>query len=804
MQHSIHRSISPRNPNNLPPLIRRELIYAQMADNSPPPPQPATLVKHHSERSHSRSNSAAQQPAASGGVPASSPSPPPTAHCPHVSSLLNLNLLRQRFRSRTFQKAFVADQLECCDCNVHFPKDHLWACLQCTNVDCARCGRHDQHHASKHYKAEKHALAIHLHTRVIWCYVCDAEVPDEYDTKQLQGDAIPPQLVRSALDKEDAAAEVEQAGDNAGSMDADGDDAEEPEEITWRTYLNNPNGGITGLSNLGNTCFFNAGTQALLHCPPLIAFFAELSGTPEERAVAAMADAHTPAQRQNQEMRVKLTEDFSTLLRKTWGGRYHLCVPTDLLRDILLLNPFFRGYGQHDSQEFIRCILDNLHEAVKLKVFYEYDLKKQLQRSKEEAAEKEKQEAKREREEELNQKDNDVAASSNNNGDSNSGSNPPKPSAPVVKRYPEASIIASLFQGTLESRVECSNCHHVSTTRDPFYDLSLEIPRENQLKKIGAERGSDALTPQAKGGFFSGLGNFLGLSTPTLSLETCLHSFCTSDNLLQKDQYKCDQCKLKVNATKILSLGSESTLPEVLSIHIKRFSHNSYFGSKIGRHVTFPLENLDMAPFLTQQRTPSEIASAAAAAAAAPTAPKKKELKSSPSSASASSSSSSSPALYDLFAIVRHLGSVSGGHYIAYCRSHTTGRWYEFDDKHVTEISEEKVAKIEAYVLFYRRKHKTGPLDRIMKQIEAVTVSNPSDSAAAVSSASGSPAGGSRPYRYVSRYWIKKMEVLGRPEPIDNRDLCCPHGIPKPLPLVSPPRQHQAASNPPREGRWIA
>lgn len=616
--------------------------------------------------------------------------------------------------------------------------------------------------------------------------MCDAEVPDEFDTKQLQGDAIPPQLVRSALDKEDAAAEVEEAGDNAGSMDAD-DDAEEPEEITWRTYLNNPNGGITGLSNLGNTCFFNAGTQALLHCPPLVAFFSELSGTSDERTVAAMADAHTPVQRANQEMRLKLTEDFSTLLRKTWGGRYHLCVPTDLLRDILLLNPFFRGYGQHDSQEYIRCILDNLHEAVKLKVFYEYDLKKQLAQSKEAAAEKEKLEAKREREEEMKEKD-DAAAASSNGGGSSSNNSTPKAAAPIVKRYPESSIIASLFQGTLESRVECSNCHHVSTTRDPFYDLSLEIPRENQLKKIGAERGTDALTPQAKGGFFSGLGNFLGLSTPTLSLETCLHSFCTSDSLLQKDQYKCDQCKLKVNATKILSLGSESTLPEVLSIHIKRFSHNSYFGSKIGRHVTFPLENLDMAPFLTQQRTPSEIASAAAAAAAAPAASKdkKKELKSSSSSASASASSSS-PALYDLFAIVRHLGSVSGGHYIAYCRSHTTGKWFEFDDKHVTEISEEKVAKIEAYVLFYRRKHKAAPLARIMKQIEAVTVHHPMATVAAAASsasASPSPSAASRPYRYVSRYWLKKMEVLGRPEPIDNRDLCCPHGIPKPLPLV--------------------
>ena len=36
---------------------------------------------------------------------------------------------------------------------------------------------------------------------------------------------------------------------------------------------------------------------------------------------------------------------------------------------------------------------------------------------------------------------------------------------------------------------------------------------------------------------------------------------------------------------------------------------------------------------------------------------------------------------------------VTGGHYLAYCRHHVTGKWYEFDDRDVTEISEEDVLK---------------------------------------------------------------------------------------------------------------
>ena len=85
---------------------------------------------------------------------------------------------------------------------------------------------------------------MHLGTRVIWCYDDNAEVPDEYSNQQTSG--ITPQLIRSALDQEDAAPEVEDdapVDNNSAELD----------EYAYRGYLNNPAGGRTGLSNLGNT-----------------------------------------------------------------------------------------------------------------------------------------------------------------------------------------------------------------------------------------------------------------------------------------------------------------------------------------------------------------------------------------------------------------------------------------------------------------------------------------------------------------------------------------------------------------------
>ena len=39
-------------------------------------------------------------------------------------------------------------------------------------------------------------------------------------------------------------------------------------------------------------------------------------------------------------------------------------------------------------------------------------------------------------------------------------------------------------------------------------------------------------------------------------------------------------------------------LPEVLCIHLKRFRFDTFHPSKIGRHISFPMDDLCMAPYL--------------------------------------------------------------------------------------------------------------------------------------------------------------------------------------------------------------
>lgn len=58
-----------------------------------------------------------------------------------------------------------------------------------------------------------------------------------------------------------------------------------------------------------------------------------------------------------------------------------------------------------------------------------------------------------------------------------------------------------------------------------------------------------------------------------------------------------------------------------------------------------------------------------------------------------------SPGWYDLSSVVVHIGQMSGGHYITYCRKEE--RWFKFDDSKVTTVSEAEVLDAEAYILFY-------------------------------------------------------------------------------------------------------
>lgn len=69
----------------------------------------------------------------------------------------------------------------------------------------------------------------------------------------------------------------------------------------------------------------------------------------------------------------------------------------------------------------------------------------------------------------------------------------------------------------------------------------------------------------------------------------------------------------------------------------------------------------------------------------------------------AGSDAASSDNVYDLYAVCNHMGTMTRGHYTAYCRNPADGQWYMFDDNHVQPLAEEQLVTAGAYLLFYVR-----------------------------------------------------------------------------------------------------
>eukprot|EP00762_Andalucia_godoyi_P003387 ANDGO_06591.mRNA.1 Putative ubiquitin carboxyl-terminal hydrolase 11 len=158
------------------------------------------------------------------------------------------------------------------------------------------------------------------------------------------------------------------------------------------------------------------------------------------------------------------------------------------------------------------------------------------------------------------------------------------------------------------------------------------------------------------------------------SIASCLDMFVKQEILGDNDQWYCPKCKAHVHASKKFDLAR---LPEVLVIHLKRFSYSSLFRSKLETTINFPVEGLDVSPYLDS---------------------------------AAHGVTDASDTVYDLFATSNHFGSLSGGHYTASALSGKDENvsWYKFDDSWVAAANQRDLDSPSAYVLFYRRRHRSS------------------------------------------------------------------------------------------------
>ncbi|KAI7824011.1 hypothetical protein BX661DRAFT_145194 [Kickxella alabastrina] len=361
--------------------------------------------------------------------------------------------------------------------------------------------------------------------------------------------------------------------------------------------------GMTGLKNFGNTCFMNCVIQCLVGTVPFARYF--LQGGWKKDLVRGSKSSYSD-----------VVVEFSRLIENMWCGQYGSLSPIGFRSAVGNCSAQFKGNDQEDAQEFALFVLDTLHESLN-------------------------------RVHPRPPPDSDMTPDEEIQFEHL----PDFQQANIQwERYIRRnwSIMTSIFQGQVQSRLTCLLCKHTSTTYFTFTELSVPIP-----------------TPEAKPSSAAVLSRKSSSKSSTpVSIYQCLDAFSGSEILDGDNKWHCPRCKSRRKASKRMLI---SRLPLVLIVHLKRFSTIGHFREKLETNAVFPTRQLQMDTYMMpdarQQSTTS----------------------------------------YNLYAVANHYGTLSSGHYTASVFNGLRGQWNYFDDTRVAPVPEDKVASSAAYMLFYVR-----------------------------------------------------------------------------------------------------
>ena len=234
-------------------------------------------------------------------------------------------------------------------------------------------------------------MVINTATFQVWCYLCDDEVAEDSSKKLLECvQLVKREAQKPVLDQETAERKVQGvlesispfiASENSVSADIKIRKQAVPTTFNVSLKLENDavqndfNDGyksemlprVRGLTNLGNTCFFNAMVQNLAQTPFLLEVLKETSQTGDQFELPG-GKMKISDEEEIEVPKIKgelpgwgtftqtLAETLEELQTKS-GGVYN---PRNLLRQFTNKWPQFAGGDQHDSHEALRHLLESV------------------------------------------------------------------------------------------------------------------------------------------------------------------------------------------------------------------------------------------------------------------------------------------------------------------------------------------------------------------------------------------------------------------------------------------------------------
>ena len=334
--------------------------------------------------------------------------------------------------------------------------------------------------------------------------------------------------------------------------------------------------GLSGLANLGNTCFINSCMQVLSHTYELNMFL----------------EKNTYKNKLNNKPDSALLIEWDEIRKLLWAENC-IVTPGKFLKTIqkvahIKKMDMFTGYSQNDLPEFLLFVVDCFHSALAREINMNING--------------------------TVQNDTDKVAV--------------KCFEMIKQMYQnEYSEIWNIFYAIHVSEiVSLETGKQLSMSPEPFFMIDLPIPSNNRAP----------------------------------SLIDCFNLYVEGEVLEGENAWYNEETKQKENVRKKISFWS---FPDILVIDLKRFNARNQKNQIL---VTFPIDNLDLSPYVVGYKKSSYI--------------------------------------YDLYGVCNHSGGVMGGHYTSYVKN-ANGKWYHFNDTSVSELrSGDAVVSPKAYCLFYRKK----------------------------------------------------------------------------------------------------
>lgn len=619
---------------------------------------------------------------------------------------------------------------------------------------------------------------MNLSSQRVWCYLCECEVFIHKQPNRFHQRA-------NSLDSNEGARRTfqhqhQEVLDRGGAGEAgsfSSSDYEE-EEFDYQGQLN----GLVGLKNIANTCYMNSALQALSNSPPLTGYFLECGSIVMSSVTRS---------------KIGLAKSYLRLIKELWlNKRRGYIVPDEIIRGISTIHPMFRGYQQHDTQEFLRCFMDQLHEELKevtppppefssndgeslmhenspcpspsSQSEAEYEtcdsgVSEQSSLSDEMISNtKRMRKVSRSPSPTSNQRHNMNASTSsptlgssimsNRTGSSNSltsqsgGNQQPKENSTngnnsSQQKVIHRSIISDVFDGKLLSSVQCLTCDRVSTREETFQDLSLPIPGRDHLANLHYQQNQPPMNTNSNS-------NMSGATSTDVVHQmqdswvwwfwNWLSSFFLGPAVNLHDCmgafFSADELKgdNMYSCEKCNKLRNGIKFSRVLALPEMLCVHLKRFRHDLSYSSKIGSPVIFPMAGLDMRQYLH------------------KDCKSKVST-------------YDLSAVICHHGTVGSGHYICYAKHAPTDKWFEYDDQTVTQVSAETVQNCEAYVLFYQ---KSNPqMTHIRAQAQEIISSYPS----------AYPSTSDIKF-FVSKQWINRFNTFAEPGPIDNSSILCQHG----------------------------